>query len=77
MTLNGNVTSRIFEIYRIKIRAQASTFFSLRIFLFFYIDIHIVHEKEKMYSLALIYSKGCKSTGGVKWECDLMRGPQP
>ena len=27
-------------------KAQASTFFSLRIFLY-YIDIHIVHEKEK------------------------------
>ena len=35
-----------FEIYRIKIRAQASTFFFLRIFLY-YIDIHKVHEKEK------------------------------
>ena len=34
------------EMFRIKIRAQASTFFSLRIFLY-YIDIHIVHEKEK------------------------------
>ena len=43
--LNGDVTPRIFEIFRIKIRAQASTFFSLRIFLY-YIDIHIVHEKE-------------------------------
>ena len=29
-----------------KVRAQASTFFSLRFFLY-YIDIHIVHEKEK------------------------------
>ena len=36
----------IFEIFRIKIRAKASTFFSLRIFLF-YIDIHVVHEREK------------------------------
>ena len=35
-----------FEIFRIKIRAQASTFFSLRIFLY-YIDIHMVHEREK------------------------------
>ena len=34
------------EIFRIKVRAQAGTFFSLRIFLC-YIDIHIVHEKEK------------------------------
>ena len=34
------------EIFRIKIRAQASTFFSLRIFLYF-IDIHILHEREK------------------------------
>ena len=29
-----------------KIRAQANTFFSLRIFLY-YIDIHMVHEREK------------------------------
>ena len=35
-----------FEIFRIKIRAQASTFFPLRIFLY-YIDIHMVHEREK------------------------------
>ena len=34
-----------FEIFRIKIRAQASTFLSSRIFL--YIDIHMVHEREK------------------------------
>ena len=40
--LNGDVTPRIF----LKIRAQASTCFSLRIFLY-YIDIHLVHEKEK------------------------------
>ena len=41
--LNGNVT------HRIKIRAQASTFFSLQIFLFFlyYVDIHMVHERGK------------------------------
>ena len=45
--LNGDVTPQIFfKIFRIKIRAQARTFFSLRIFLY-YIDIHIVHEKEK------------------------------
>ena len=42
-SLNGDVTPLIFfEIFRIKIRDQASTFFSLRIFLY-YIDIHIVH----------------------------------
>ena len=35
-----------FEIFRIKICAQASTFFSLQIFLY-YIDIHMVHEREK------------------------------
>ena len=34
------------EIFRIKIRAQWSTFFSIPFFLY-YIDIHIVHEKEK------------------------------
>ena len=34
------------KIFRIKIRAQAITFFSLRIFIY-YIDIHIVHEREK------------------------------
>ena len=34
------------EIFRIKIRAQASTFFSLRFFLY-YIDKHMVHEREK------------------------------
>ena len=38
--------NRFFEIFRIKIRAQASTFFSLRFFLYF-IDIHMVHEREK------------------------------
>ena len=40
------ISTDFFEIFIIKIRAQASTFFSLRIFLY-YIDIHIMHEKEK------------------------------
>ena len=49
--LNGDVIPRIFFlIFRIKIRAQASTFFSLRFFLY-YIYIHMVHEKEKCTSL--------------------------
>ena len=44
--LNGDVTPRIFfEIFRIKILARASTFFSLRIFLY-HIDIHMVHKGE-------------------------------
>ena len=33
-------------MFLVKIRGQASIFFSLRIF-FHYIDIHIVHEIEK------------------------------
>ena len=34
-----------FEIFRIKIRAKASEFFLLMVFLH-YIDIHMVHERE-------------------------------
>ena len=45
--LNGDFTPRIFfESFRIRIRAQASIIFSLRIFLY-YIDKHMVHEREK------------------------------
>ena len=46
----------IFEIFRIKIQAQAGTFFSLRIFLYF-INIHMVHEKEKCTPLRLNISR--------------------
>ena len=47
MTISMEVSHHgFFEIFRIKKRAQASTFFSLRIFLY-YIDIHMVHEREK------------------------------
>ena len=44
--LKRDVTSMIFENFRIKIRAQANLFFSLRIVLY-YVDIHMVHEREK------------------------------
>ena len=40
----------IFEIFWIKIRAQACTFFSLRIFLY-HINIHMVYKGEKCTSL--------------------------
>ena len=68
---------RFFEIFRIKIWVQVSTFFSLQIFLY-YIDTHSAWER-KLYSLAFIYSKGCKCSGRVKclWESELMRGPLP
>ena len=47
MTISMEMSHHGFcEIFRNKIRAQASTFFSLRIFLY-YIDIHMVHEGEK------------------------------
>ena len=39
-----------------KIQAQASTFFSLRIFLY-YIDIHMVNEREKCSPLRLNVSR--------------------
>ena len=54
--LNGDVTPRFFEIVRIKIRVQASTLFTLRIFLY-YIDIHMVHEREKCTPLRSYISK--------------------
>ena len=77
-TISMEMSHHIFlEVFRIKIRAQASTLFSLRIFLY-YIDTHVVLER-KMYSIALMYFQGCKYRGWVKclWECELMRGPLP
>ena len=47
---------------------------------FFIISIYTYSAWErKMYSLALIYSKGCKCSGGGKclWECELTKGPLP
>ena len=47
MTISMEMTHHdFFEIFRIKIRAQASTFYSFR-FIHYYINIHIVHEREK------------------------------
>ena len=43
-----------FEVFRIKIRAQANTFFSLRVY---YIDKHMVHEREKCTPLRSYVSK--------------------
>ena len=44
--LNWDMTPVFFEIFRIKIRAQASTFFSLRIFLY-HIDVDMGQERKK------------------------------
>ena len=66
-----------FEIFRIKIRVQASTFFSWGIFLY-YIDTHGALER-KMYSLPPDIYRAVKCRGGVKclWESEFMRGPLP
>ena len=65
-------------MFLVKIRAQASTFFSLRIFLY-NIDIHIVHEKEKCTPLRSYIPRAVNVGAKVKslWECELMRGPLP
>ena len=53
-----------FEIFRIKIRAQAIEYiFLLKNYSLLYRYIHMVHEREKMYSLALIYFQDCKCRG--------------
>ena len=55
--LNGDFTPRIsLEIFRIRIRAQASINFSLRIFLY-YIYKHMVHEREKCTPLCSYISR--------------------
>ena len=47
MTISMEMSHHGFcEIFRIKIRAQASILFSLRIFLYF-VDMHMVYEREK------------------------------
>ena len=43
---NGDVPLLIFEFFRIKIRVQPGTFFSLRICLYC-IDMHMQHKTEK------------------------------
>ena len=52
--------------------------FLLTIFSLLYRYTHCACER-KMYSIALIYSQGCKCRGGIKclWKCELMRGPLP
>ena len=47
------------EISRIKIRAQASTFFSLRIFLYC-VDMHMVYEKEKCIPISRAVNVGAE-----------------
>ena len=54
-----------FEIFRIKIRAQASTFFSLRFFLYHF-KIHIVHDNEKCTPL-LSYIPRAVNVGAEEW----------
>ena len=58
--------------------AQASTFFSLRIVLY-YMDIHMAHEREKCTPLRSYISRAVNVGAELKclWECELMRGPLP
>ena len=78
--LNGDVTPRIFfKFFRIKIRGQASTFFSSRYFLY-YIYIHMVHERGKCTPLRSDISRALDvGADRVKslWECELMKGTLP
>ena len=75
--LNGDVTLWIFWnwIFRIKIRAEASTFLSLRFFLL-YQYTHGARER-KMYFFVLIYFQGCKCRGEENClrECDYRGTP--
>ena len=65
-----------FEIFRIKIRAQASAVFSLRIFLY-YIDIHMVHEREKGTPLRSYKSRAVNIGAELYVYGNVMRGPLP
>ena len=65
-----SVENDYLKIFRIKIRAQASTFFSLRFFLY-YVDMHMVYEREKCTPLRSYISRA------VNVGAELMRGPLP
>ena len=78
MTISVEISHHGFlKNFRIKIRAQASTFFPYKIFLY-YINIHMVHEREKCTPLRSYISRAV-NLGGVKclWESEFMRGPLP
>ena len=54
---NGDVTPRIYSYFQNKIRAQSSTVFSIRIFLYF-IDIHMVKAFVFANLLAISFVRG-------------------
>ena len=74
MTISMEMSDHgIFEIFWIKIRAQACTFFSLPIFLYHF-DIHMVHKGEKCTPLRSYIARAVNVEAELYvWECELMR----